>query len=687
MEGPFQLQYDSGDHSCCPHARRLCRNDRAIHCLNRCAPWSPDIPGADHFSLGNGIGSFESPVRSTPEHTRSPESHGCHEKRSESVECEYYVWDSDVQQYRRTDSRTGEALLRDPHYVQYHFHLVENMDAPRSPPVGERQDVSAMAERGLLPADFVEENSKTNCVTGFSFPTESFLPARRPCSALRASAEAAHSAASKATRVAQATAVQAAAAQAAETTCRVKPATSLPAVPDPAGQGSEHLIFPCGPVCSCCTPSQSRGSTTAALSAAHEQGSACCSAVHDLHPCCHFVFSAQEDGNCGCTGMERDRLPQVVSAVARQPVQEWSEICPASAKPVTPREYLSQCQATRSPQRDEPSGYANPDAGTFPWSPKAHSKVCPPRPTDGNPDGHPAFFMNAGHEELRDPWFHGAVRTSTGNGVADAVHEEESLAGWNGCEEPERLSGEPVQEWEGEYDYTENEAGIACQEEAFEQLPPSKPVPILPRLSTSRPWGAAAAAASSERFRTRRKPTQSAQKLQRETRDRLRALECVSAAVAPWRKRVGNNAAAPVSRPSFVEIKRQVPSGSSCSSGLAEDVGGELGRLALNSNKREPAGEKRRPTSAKGPPPGGQRARQHDPVTRGRQLRAAWSQDPFLRQQKRAPVDYKAYDNWLRNNGHLLRAKALELQREEQRILLLMMEQQSPQTKKTGARI
>lgn len=516
---------------------------------------------------------------------------------------------------------------------------------------------------------------------------ESFLAAHRPCSALRASAEAAHTAAAAATRGAEATAFQAAAAQAAEVTCRRSPLTALP-VAGTAGQEGVNSIAPGGPLCSCLTPSHLRGNTTVAPPAAHRQWPACCQAVQNLHSCCRFLSPTQAGGNCDPSGMAPELAAQNVGAVGQQAAEQQSDASASVAKPLAPTEFPPHFHAAPPLQREDRSSYIHSDGRGFLLSAKAHTGHSHCSRMNRNLPDPPPPDMNTHREDFGGGWLHGHSRTSTGHATEEAVSEE-SLAGWDGGDAPEGLSVEPVQEWEAADVQAGNEAGILqAEEESFERVPTLKPRPILPRLSTSRPWGAVAAvAASVSRFRSRGTSTQSTQKLQQDARDRLHALECVNAAVAPWRKRVGNNAAAPVSRPLFAGIDRQRRCASLGSSGVERDLGVESASMIPNPNKRQLLVDKRRPTSGKGPPPGGQRARQHDPVTRGRQLRAAWSQDPFLRQQKRVSVDYKAYDNWLRNNGHLLRAKALELQREEQRILLLMMQQQSPQTKKAGARI
>ncbi|OEH73606.1 hypothetical protein cyc_03280 [Cyclospora cayetanensis] len=42
------------------------------------------------------------------------------------IEYEYYVWDTTTQEYVQTDQETGEKMLQNPHYFQYHYRLVEN---------------------------------------------------------------------------------------------------------------------------------------------------------------------------------------------------------------------------------------------------------------------------------------------------------------------------------------------------------------------------------------------------------------------------------------------------------------------------------------------------------------------------------------------------------------------------------
>lgn len=154
--------------SCCGHGVPLCSDGRTAHSLSSSIPWDRGILSANDSSLGNADGTFESPVRYALEHTMQPaETSGCDEQRPGLIECEYYVWDSAERQYRRTDSRTGEALLQDPHYVQYHFHLVENMDGPCSPPQDEGTDLAALADRKVpRTADSVKENTRANYAEG-----------------------------------------------------------------------------------------------------------------------------------------------------------------------------------------------------------------------------------------------------------------------------------------------------------------------------------------------------------------------------------------------------------------------------------------------------------------------------------------------------------------------------------------
>ncbi|KAL8270253.1 hypothetical protein Esti_005812 [Eimeria stiedai] len=72
---------------------------------------------------------------------------------------------------------------------------------------------------------------------------------------------------------------------------------------------------------------------------------------------------------------------------------------------------------------------------------------------------------------------------------------------------------------------------------------------------------------------------------------------------------------------------------------------------------------------------GGDRRLRNDPVNRGRYFRAKWKNDRFLEQQKHPAFDVKAYDAWLKSSGHLLRARALELQKEEQRLVSMLQQE------------
>lgn len=71
-----------------------------------------------------------------------------------------------------------------------------------------------------------------------------------------------------------------------------------------------------------------------------------------------------------------------------------------------------------------------------------------------------------------------------------------------------------------------------------------------------------------------------------------------------------------------------------------------------------------------------------DPVNRGRYFRAKWKSDRFLEQQRHPAFDVKAYDAWLKNSGHLLRARALELQQEEQRLVSILQQERSRHLKR-----
>lgn len=73
---------------------------------------------------------------------------------------------------------------------------------------------------------------------------------------------------------------------------------------------------------------------------------------------------------------------------------------------------------------------------------------------------------------------------------------------------------------------------------------------------------------------------------------------------------------------------------------------------------------------------GDARKKHSDPVARGCYFRAMWKSDRFLVQQANPSFDIKAYDTWLKNRGHMLRARTLELQKEERRLLMLMQEQE-----------
>ncbi|CDJ40237.1 hypothetical protein, conserved [Eimeria tenella] len=73
-----------------------------------------------------------------------------------------------------------------------------------------------------------------------------------------------------------------------------------------------------------------------------------------------------------------------------------------------------------------------------------------------------------------------------------------------------------------------------------------------------------------------------------------------------------------------------------------------------------------------------------DPVSRGRYFRDKWKSDKFLEQQRHPAFDVKAYDAWLKNRGHLIRGRALELQQEEQRLISQLQLQQQQQQQRGG---
>lgn len=103
-------------------------------------------------------------------------------------------------------------------------------------------------------------------------------------------------------------------------------------------------------------------------------------------------------------------------------------------------------------------------------------------------------------------------------------------------------------------------------------------------------------------------------------------------------------------------------------------------QTALSTDLRTSGKKTYRPS---GIPGGGQRARS-DPVNRGRYFREKWKSDRFLEQQRHPAFDVKAYDAWLKSSGHLLRARALELQQEEQRLIALLQQERSSKTKYCG---
>ncbi|KAL8434971.1 hypothetical protein Efla_005054 [Eimeria flavescens] len=79
---------------------------------------------------------------------------------------------------------------------------------------------------------------------------------------------------------------------------------------------------------------------------------------------------------------------------------------------------------------------------------------------------------------------------------------------------------------------------------------------------------------------------------------------------------------------------------------------------------------------------GADRRARNDPVNRGRYFRARWKKDKFLEQQEHPAFDVKAYDAWLKSSGHLLRARALELQQEEQRLVSMLQQERNRRTKR-----
>lgn len=111
----------------------MCHMQHLCHCHNTSHCTAPECQEYQAHEQNAGLGDAAMTQTSEQQLERQP------------VEYEYYVWDAVAQEYIQTDQKTGEKMLQDPQYFQYHYRLVENtqdgeprllpepLDEPRCP--------------------------------------------------------------------------------------------------------------------------------------------------------------------------------------------------------------------------------------------------------------------------------------------------------------------------------------------------------------------------------------------------------------------------------------------------------------------------------------------------------------------------------------------------------------------------
>nr|PIL96227.1 hypothetical protein TGCOUG_252230 [Toxoplasma gondii COUG] len=605
--------------------------------------------------------------------------------QSEAVECEYYVWDPATQQYARTDPHTGEALLRDPQYMQCHFHLVE-------PP----------EDRGL--------------VSGVQSPHKQ-LPydLRTQCAGVSetASASAARETIVDVMREAESAGKQAAEAQLVETSCE--------------SESHDHVTLRDGP------------ETEALASSLYQFPSQTAPAKHS-HSCrrqCDGLI--QGDPSSPATGEQNDHSRSPKSCSTRMSCHHCARIphCEQLKSETGPFSVLASpeafgalphraCLATDEtdvthssvvciscmcehmvdnfvPPQESKSGLIKRNHwqranyvlhGTNAGKTREVTGGMKRDHINGFECGAQRYHLpSAGMRPSRENVTRQSPTAKNGRYAETThIHEDSTEDKWEGVHDKLDRQTDREELW---YEHEEQSAEeiVGTTGSCYEERPDVIGKSIRSGhtgLSTSRPWGVASTRATS----TLKNPLRgglSEGKLEN-MRARLRVAEHVAAVSSSWRRPSMSSS----SPNAFSAVSRLTGTGKPNLSSRnhlerTEEPSRDTSWLRLKTTGVRNAegvcgGARWLPakltSQAEGPP--GRRLRQHDPVSRGCQLRAAWDGDPFLRQQKRAQFDMKAYDTWLRNNGHLLRAKALELQREEQRLMLLMMQQQYPGNRKAS---
>ncbi|KEP60826.1 UNVERIFIED_CONTAM: hypothetical protein HHA_252230 [Hammondia hammondi] len=605
--------------------------------------------------------------------------------QSEAVECEYYVWDPATQQYARTDPHIGEALLRDPHYMQYHFHLVE---APN--------------DRGLVAG--VQSSHK-------QLPYD----LRTQCEGVgeTASASAARETAVDAIREAESAGRHAVEAQLVATSCESgsHDYVTLRYSPETEALASSLYQFPlqaaptkyshsCRRQCDGLT----QGDPSSPATAEQNDHSRCfksCSTRMSRHHCARIPHCEQLKSETG--PFSALTSPEAFGALPRHAclapgetdVTDSSVVCVSCMCEnmvdnfVLPKESKSGLIKRNHWQRAS-------------YVPHGTNAGKTPEATGGMKGDHingmecgaqPFPLSSAGMRPSRENVTRQSPTARNGrHAQATHIHEDGTEDKWGSAYDMLDRQTDREEEWyEPEEQFSEEI--VRTTGSCYEERPDVSVKSIRSGhtgLSTSRPWGVASTRATSS-WKSPLRGGLSEGKLE-SMRARLRVAEHVAALASSWRRPSMRSS----SPNAFSAVSRLTGTGKPNLSSRnhperTEEPSRDTGWLRMKATGVRNAegacgGARRLPakftSQAEGTP--GRRLRQHDPVSRGCQLRAAWDGDPFLRQQKRAQFDMKAYDTWLRNKGHLLRAKALELQREEQRLLLLMMQQQYPGNRKAS---
>ncbi|CBZ50260.1 conserved hypothetical protein [Neospora caninum Liverpool] len=610
----------------------------------------------------------------------------------EAVECEYYVWDPATQQYSRTDPHTGEALLRDPHYMQYHFHLVDAAE----------EGVPIADERHPLEQHPYDLPTQNPCAGRSETDVDSFVAA---------AANAARETFTDAIRAAESAARQASEAQSVASACKAGPLpATLRDTPETQVLASPLYVPSQAMPGKQCLPCQTHSGWTAhgdpaSLTAGELHGRSLSLKSSGDHRSHHQPGRMPQ-----CEELENDTRPPSAPSFP-----ERIGACPHhggfASEETDGRGCASICGQCMCQQRANdfvfPQDYQSGSVQSNHWQ-HAHSS-----------DGTKAGRVLESTEYMKGNYRHGfqcgakgfypssaSMRISLENGNrqsstgrnrqhAETTHTNENDAEgqWGLVQGMLDVQSDREEEWyEPEEQFLEHIVGstVSDYEETPDAIGKTRPCAGT-GLSTSRPWGVAPSRAASSLKNQRRGPAQFERKLEN-TRARLRVAEQVAAVASPWRRRAVR-APSPNSEPAASRLACEKPNPLSrdCTKRTGEhsrdtDLWHRSNAIRFRNSEGVCGGTRRLPpkSTSQGEGAPGRRLRQHDPVSRGCQLRAAWEGDPFLRQQKRTQFDMKAYDTWLRNKGHLLRAKALELQREEQRLLLLMMQQQYPGTRKAS---